>query len=589
MTSEAIRTLSFDTDSSLAGALEYRRDPCVRLLIEFFQSKGLEALKREDRQEDWYADWIDYQARHGIYASLLSPQQYSSLGHQFSISRLVRFLEVFAYFSPAHGYSLHVSFLGLFPILMSDNEPLKREAVTRLEAGGLFAFGVSEKAHGADLFANEFLVTPAAAGGWVAEGSKYYIGNANVASIVSILAKKGGPESAGPSRRMPFVFVAVRPGEAPAYQSVRKIRTLGIRSAFVGEFEVTGHALPDGDVISQGRQAWDAALDTVNLGKFFLGFGAVGICEHAFTEAYSHLRHRILYGKPVSEMPHIRAATAHAFARLTAMKLYAYRALDYLQASCADDRRYLLFNAVQKARVSTEGVTVMALLSECVGARGFEAETYFESALREVQLIPALEGSTHINFGLTTQFIPGYFAERAAVVAAPEFGVLREGDPGENPYWLEAGDRNPRTVRFGHFLNAYRPLRSLANVRLFVKQAKAFRQFAEEGAASSTQVAAQSSKSDAGTSVAVGKCFATIAYAQLVAENCVAARVESSTVSVIFHGLIEELREESLTLAATFAPGSPQRAALKGTVRVPRTDASDLEAVSESIAARYGA
>ena len=41
-------------------------------------------------------------------------------------------------------------------------------------------------------------------------------------------------------------------------------------------------------------------------------------------------------------------ATTTAYARLTAMKLYAYRAMDYLQAASADDRRYLLFNAVQK-------------------------------------------------------------------------------------------------------------------------------------------------------------------------------------------------------------------------------------------------
>ena len=74
-----------------------------------------------------------YQARHGLYASLLSPERYSSRGHRFDIGRLTRFLEVFAYFSPAHAYSLHVSFLGLFPILMSTNEPLKREAIARLE------------------------------------------------------------------------------------------------------------------------------------------------------------------------------------------------------------------------------------------------------------------------------------------------------------------------------------------------------------------------------------------------------------------------------------------------------------------------
>jgi hypothetical protein len=84
-------------------------------------------------------------------------------------------------------------------------------------------------------------------------------------------------------------------------------------------------------------------------------------------------------------------------------------------------------------------------------------------------------------------------------------------------------------------------------------------------------------------------CFSTIAYAQLVAENCLAAQVAASTISVIFHGLIEELSEGSLKLAAKFPPGSTQRGALKGAVRVPRTDHADLEAVSESIAAGCGA
>ena len=100
-----------------------------------------------------------------------------------------------------------------------------------------------------------------------------------------------------------------------------------------------------------------------------------------------------------------------------AMKCFAYRALDYLQASSKDDRRDLLFNAVQKAKVSTEGVKVMATLSECIGAKGFESDTYFEMALRDAQLIPGLEGSTHINFGLTSRFIDPYFTSNTDMPA----------------------------------------------------------------------------------------------------------------------------------------------------------------------------
>src|SRR5207244_9616877 len=143
--------------------------------------------------------------------------------------------------------------------------------------------------------------------------------------------------SAATTKRAPFVFFALRPREAPALRGVRKIRTHGIRTAFVGEFEVRGHTLPEGDVISQGRAAWEAVFGTVNFGKFFLGFGAVGICEHALAEAHAHLTRRAVYGKPVIDLPHIRVSTALAFARLTAMKFYAYRALDYLQAATAGE------------------------------------------------------------------------------------------------------------------------------------------------------------------------------------------------------------------------------------------------------------
>jgi acyl-CoA dehydrogenase len=580
ISSDSLYPLSFDAPSPGAGVSEYLGDPSLRLLVEFFQNKGLEALKQEDGREEWYQDWIDYQAEHRLYASVLSPERYSRLGYRFSLLKLTRFLEAFAYFSPAHAYSLQVSFLGLFPILMSSNEPLKQEAVALLESGGLFAFGVSERAHGSDLLANEFTVTPAGGAGWLADGAKYYIGNANAAGLISVLAKRGGGAAAGPTKRSPLVFFVIRPGQSPALRKVRKIRTLGVRTAFVGEFEVKGHPFPESDVISQGRAAWDAVFGTVNFGKFFLGFGAVGICEHAFAEARAHMRRRALYGKPVTEMPHIQAATALAFARLTAMKLYAYRALDYLQAACGDDRRYLLFGAVQKAKVSTEGVEVMALLSECIGARGFEAETYFEMAFRDAQLIPGLEGSTHINYGLTAQFLDTYFTTLTGEVPAPRSVALHEADPDENPYWVKARDRNARTVRFAHFLRAYEPLQSVPNVGEFVEQAKAFHLFAAGGISSLNPAA------DAGLLIAIGRCLSVVVYAQLVAENCLAVKAEAPLVSVIFQGLIEDLSAESLKLAALFPEGGPQRTVLMGAVRVPVTSAADLAAVSELIAQR---
>jgi acyl-CoA dehydrogenase len=564
------------------GQRPYLEDPAARALVEFFQAKGLAALKEEDRQERWYDDWITFQARQHIYARLLSPQRYSSVGGQLDLLRLTRFLELFGYCSPAHGYSLQVTFLGLFAILMGNNETLKREAVAALEAGGLLAFGVSEKGHGSDLLANEFTVTADEAGRFTAQGSKYYIGNANAARIIAVLARKQSSAAEGhvPKRPVPVLF-ALRPPQAAAYRDVRRIRTLGVRSAYVGEFAVQRHAFGPDDVIAEGRAAWDAVIGTVTLGKFFLGFGSVGICERALSEAVSHLKQRVLYGRPVIEMPHIRSKAAHAYARLAAMKLYAFRALDYVCAASPNDRRYLLFNAVQKARVSTEGVKVLALLSECMGARGFESDTYFEMALRDAQLIPGLEGSAHINLATAAQFIPRYFGQPDSALPDPPSAALGEIVAAENPYLMEAPTGGLTSIAFGPFDRAYEPLASIPNVRLLARQANAFARLMREHAP------ADLPPRDTEAGLALGQCLATIAYAQLVAENAVRLKVAAPLISAMFHEIVIDLGTAATALLTAWPQfrGPVARAFARRIVRIPDTPAIDWDRVADKLRA----
>ena len=601
---------------AMAGAPDpYLDDPALGRLADFFTRKGAVALRAEDDGERWYQDWLDYQAAHHLYASLLSPERYSSRGNRLDLLRLVRFLEAFAYFSPSHGYSLQVSFLGLFSILMGSNDDLKREAVAALEAGGLFALGVSEKEHGSDLLGNGFSVVETSDGdavptAFVAGGRKYYIGNANCAAIVSILARVGrldGAEGAAARHRAPLALVAVRPPTSPGYRTVRKIRTSGVRSAFVGELEVAGHTVPPGDFVAEGRAAWDAVFGTVTLGKFFLGFGSVGICEHAMAEAVAHLRGRVLYRRPVLDMPHIRLATAQAYARLTAMKLYAYRALDYVQAASPDDRRYLLFCAVQKAKVSTEGVRVMAQLSECVGAWGFEVGTYFESALRDIQLIPGLEGSTHINLGLAAQFAGRYLQRQRGprdgrpsadgpgpAVRDPRSLALGGGPVTENPYLMRARSGRLKSVAFAGFLDAYRPLLGVPNVRRFASQAIAFARFVRfseadpKGAAAvdadrapADGDAAAPAPADLRVTLAAGHCFAAVAYGQLVAENAVLFDVPPEVVSAVFHLLVSDLSAAGATLAAVPGLDPRLRARAARLTAIPVTAPSDWDRVAD--------
>lgn len=572
--SVSIYPVSFDGILPSAGAEDYLQDPPVRKLVEFFRAKGAKALIEEDRAEGWYGDWIAYQAEHKIYASILCAKAYSSLGREFDLFKLCRLMEAFAYFSPAHGYSLQVSFLGIFPFWMSSNEALKKEAAAELEKGGLFAFGLSEKAHGSDIYGNETVIREAGPGRWRADGAKFYIGNSNAAAMISVLAAK---EKAGAAskKRKPFVFFALRPGSAPGMSRAVKIRTMGVKTAFVGGFDIKGHELPESDLLCEGRAAWEAVFGTVTLGKFFLGFGSIGICERAFHDAFAHARGRVLYGKPAAEMPHLQSAFVHAYAKLAAMKLYAYRALDYVRSASADDRRYLLWNCVQKAKVSTEGVEVVRILSECIGAKAFESDARFESALRDIQLIPGLEGSTHINFATAAQFVKNYLA---APEGAPEIGSQIAGTlkSGENSYLMAAETGGFPSVAFADPQKAFTRLNG-DNAAVFASQVQAL--------ARSSAGVAEALKDDVEGMIALGKCVAVAAYGQLIAENAALLKTPDALVSVVFHQLVEDMALHVLKLS-----GLPQLDArfvvpLQEAVRSPKSKLADLAAVSEFLRA----
>ena len=65
-----------------------------------------------------------------------------------------------------------------------------------LDDGAVFVFGLSEREHGADIYTTDLVLTPDGEGGFRATGGKYYIGNGNVARMVSVFGRRS--DVAGP-------------------------------------------------------------------------------------------------------------------------------------------------------------------------------------------------------------------------------------------------------------------------------------------------------------------------------------------------------------------------------------------------------
>jgi len=186
----------------------------------------------------------------------------------------------------------------------------------------------------------------------VADGGKYYIGNANQAGIVSTFGKNSETDE--------YVFFAAD----PAHKNYELVQNVVDWEGYVAEYALNGYPVTDADIMSTGRAAWDSALNTINVGKFNLGWASIGICTHAYYQGLNHAAHRNLYGRMVTDFPHIPRLLVDAYTRLAAMKIFSQRATDYFRSASPEDRRYLLYNPMVK--LYAKPVTTPAQMDFCM-------------------------------------------------------------------------------------------------------------------------------------------------------------------------------------------------------------------------------
>ncbi len=163
--------------------------------VDFFESRGKARLKHDDHERIWYSDFLDFVGRERIFASLLTPASYGADDCRWDTYRISEFAEIMGFYGLSYWYPFQVTALGLGPIWMSANEDAKRKAAAGLEAGEVFAFGLSEQTHGADVYQTDMILTPSD-GGWTANGEKYYIGNATWPGWSPPSARSPAPQKA---------------------------------------------------------------------------------------------------------------------------------------------------------------------------------------------------------------------------------------------------------------------------------------------------------------------------------------------------------------------------------------------------------
>ena len=536
----------------------------VEKTIAFFEKKGLKQIKEDDQAMIWYEDFLDFIKEEKVFATMLTPSGYGAVDSRWDMGRIGAFNEVLAFYGLCYWYAWQVTILGLGPIWMGNNEAIKHQTAQLLQDGGIFAFGLSEKDHGADLYSSEVMLHPQSDGSYQARGTKYYIGNGNCAALVSTFGKIADTGE--------YVFFVVK-SDHPNYECVKKIDTSGVRQAYVAEYCLHDYPIRQEDILSVGQLAWDSSLSTVNIGKFELGFAAIGIATHCFYEALNHAAKRSLYGQFVTDFPHVRKTFTEAYARLNAAKLFALRAGDYLRSASDDDRRYLLFNPIVKMKVTSQGEKVVNQLHDIIAAKGFEQDTYFEMALRDIGMLPKLEGTEHVNMALNVKFIRNYFFEPIDYLEIP-----RRNDIADDSYLFSQFTGGLAKIHFPDYRLAYQGFDS-ANIIIFREQIELFRQMLIQTPPTQEQM------ENIDYMLAAGELFTLIVYAQLILENSPIYQINSDLLEQIFDFLIRDYSAFALQMILNHNNLPEQEELFHQMIKKPAQDPLRFEQVWKQVIA----
>ncbi len=506
----------------------------VEKTINFFEAKGKGKLKEDDRNRVWYSDLLEFIKENRIFYQLLTPTEEGEESCRWDTWRNCAFNEVLAFYGLHYWYTWQVSILGLGPIWMSPNQQARQKAARLLKDGHVFAFGLSEREHGADIYSTEMTLTPREDGTYLANGEKYYIGNGNVAEMVSTFGKMADTKE--------YVFFVAN------YQNHKyELKDNIINSqSYVADFALSDYPVNEEDILVKGQEAWDTALNTVNVGKYNLGWASIGICTHAFYEALNHAANRVLYGIKVVDFPHVNQMITDAYCRLVAMKLFALRASDYQRVASPEDRRYLLYNPTVKMKVTTQGEQVIDLLWDVIAAKGFEKDTYFEMATRDIRALPKLEGTVHVNLALISKFIFNYFFNPQMFPDVPQ-----QRQPEHDGFLFNQGPaKGLGQVTFHDYNKVYEKW-DLKNLEVFKEQVALFKEFLINAPPDEEQ------QKDTDFLMQLGELFTLVVYGQLILENAEIYKLENELVDQVFDFMVRDFTGFAIKLfsKASATPG----------------------------------
>lgn len=311
---DAVPTEAPDLDLVYSSAFELAR----RFPLDYWREK--------DEKPEYPWEFVEAFAEAGWLGTVI-PEEYGGLGLGLQEAAVMLKAVAESGAGAAGASAIHFYIFPPGPILRHGSEAMKRAYLPKLAAGEmLMCFGVTEPEAGVD---TSRITTRAEKidGGWVVNGQKIWITNAQNAQRILLLARTSPRNDERPFDGMTLFFTDLDRSRV----TIREIEKLGRAAVDSNELFIDSLEVSDDEVVGEVGKGFRYLLDGLNPERIVVGMEQLGLGRAALALATKYANERVVFDRPIGKNQAVAHPLADSWIRLHAaeqVSMHAARLFD---------------------------------------------------------------------------------------------------------------------------------------------------------------------------------------------------------------------------------------------------------------------